>query len=241
MVATERRITVARRLFKECEVWIHSNSSYIAKDDWPTYGASIDDYEKDFKPLLENGHIRDFIKNRSSPVVIDLMSPSDALASLFKKIPDKPKFGLAITLVDKRDIDQKQRDEKLGIKELAGNLLVGKTWARIRRELEGRKADLIIERAVLGWEFLPKDNNLYVILLDRAWRLLSEENGVLLVQAPREEEPSIASHIRFNKVIELLNINGVGTTYCSVDKGYGGWALKIVKKENSPKRLPFFQ
>lgn len=57
------------------------------------------------------------------------MGPSDTIASLFKKLPeDKPKFGLAISLKDKRSRRKVKRDEKLNIQQVAGDITKSSTW-----------------------------------------------------------------------------------------------------------------
>lgn len=199
-------------------------------DKWHAYGTDIESYEISFREVLNGSTILDLLKDRPFPVVIDLMGPSKAVSTLFKKFPDKQKLGLAVSLSDLRSGRQKERDEKLNVIQIAGDIMRSSTWNEIERKLQGHKADLIIERARAGLNYLPSDPRLFAMLLNKAWRLLSRENGILMAQIPgelRSQAKTWADSIRNNSKIDLSGNPRVIS------------CLKIVKTPNSPEKLPF--
>lgn len=104
---------------------------------WEIYGSHLKDYEDTFMENLGGLKLKDFLGSRMSPVVIDLMAPSDTLAKLFSKSSSdsllgkvpflknkddeneerkrKPSLGLAIALEDRRTKKQVQRDNNLNL------------------------------------------------------------------------------------------------------------------------------
>lgn len=227
---------------------IAENKEKDFRSVWGLYNSTVEDYERrNFRNLLgrdllfRRKHIVDFIKQRTDPVVIDLMAPSGTLESLFEKIRDKPKFGLAVSLSDSRSDSQKAKDEKLGIKQLEGDIMLSQTWDEIKHLLNGRKADVIMERAEDGLNYLPRNERLYAILLNKAWKLLSDNNGMLLIQCP----DSMVKSVNLKKWIECLNKVGINCKSNQIygHRGYKGFIghLKIVKTPNSPKELPFLR
>lgn len=119
------------------------------------------------------------------------MGPSDTIASLFEKLPeDKSKIGIAVTLGERRDLKQTERDTRLGIVQIAGDITKPSTWEQIESRLYGRKADLIMERAVGGFSDIPDNEKLYAILVNKAWKLLNDQNGMLLAQVPDDSKIS---------------------------------------------------
>jgi hypothetical protein len=199
------------------------------------YGAPIESYENYFRSILEGKSIVDLVRQKPSPVVIDLMGPSDTLVSLFEKIPDKLKFGLALSFLDMRDGNKKERDKKIGIEQLKGDILKKSTWKEIEKILDGKKADLIMQRALAGLLHIPLNGKLYALLLRRAWNLLSDNQGVFLIQFPFGSKSVLEDKgVEVFDWITLIRENGIDVVYSSN-------ALKLTKSPNSPKKLPFLK
>lgn len=207
-------------------------------DRWISYDSDISNYEHGFEPVLKEGeHILDFVKNKPYPVVIDFLASSAALANLFEALPDKPKYGLSVSLEDERDDAQKQRDNQFNIHHITGDITRSSTWKVINKELNGRKADLIIERGGGALYNIPINTKLYGILMDKAWKLLSNQYGVMLIQTPNRVQASLAN-IPINEWLNTLRKTSIqvsysGPTYASNE------ALKIIKTPDSPQALPF--
>ncbi len=220
-----------------CQIDKNKQMLLPINDNWTCYGSPIEAYEDEFKPVLDSENIVDLVKKKSSPVVIDLMAPSDTLASLFRKIPHKSKFGIALSYIDRRSTNKFKRDEKLGIKQLAGDILGVTTWKEIEETLNGRKADLIMERAIGGKMTITSNVRVHAVLLNRVWKLLSNDYGILLV-----EMPSCGNNFLLNNKIRnlsdwlsLLKEKEIGVV-CA-----GNGTMKLTKTPNSPKELPFLE
>jgi hypothetical protein len=228
--SVRRPLTEEIRLQKELNRIRGDRKSYY-DGPWDMYGKDISDYGWSFLGILDE-NIKDLLKNKKNPVVIDLMSPTDAISSLFSEIPDEKKLGLAVSLEDLRKRKKKKQDAEMNIKEIAGDILESSTWDVIEKELNGRKADLIMERAVDGLDCIPRNPKLYAILLNKAWKLLSRDGGILLAEFPGIFD------IQVWRMISGLRRNE-DKSMMSLKDEYGACYLQLVKTPNSPEKLSF--
>ncbi len=199
---------------------------------WSTYGEHFSSYDKSFNGVLERS-IHTLLRKKKSLKIIDFMGPSGTIATLFERFPKKPMFGVAVSLSDLRSDEERKRDERLNVKQTSGDILKSSTWDQIEEQLQGHKADLIMERAHAGFWCIPVSLRLYAILLNRAWGLLSEETGVLIAEVPthfQSEAKRMIDSFRKNNKMDA------STGKSSYD---GGLYIKIVKTNDSPKKLPF--
>lgn len=199
---------------------------------WSTYGEHFSAYDKSFNGVLERS-IHALLRKKKSLKIIDFMGPSEAITTLFERFPKKPMFGVAVSLSDLRSDGERKRDARLNVKQTSGDILKSSTWDQIEEQLQGYKADLIMERAHAGFWCIPVSLRLYAILLNRAWGLLSEENGVLIAEVPtlfQSEAKRIIDSFRKNNEMDA------STGKSLYD---GGLYIKMVKTPNSPKKLPF--
>lgn len=206
---------------------------------WDTYNSSIQSYEKSFEKVLKGTNIADLINERESPVVIDIMSTTSAISELFRDLPQLNKFGVAVSIQDDRSDDQEFSDRLKGIHHISGDLSDTSTWKNINQKMEGRKAHLILERGDGGLADVPVDQAYYIYSLNRMWDMLSNDNGVMLLQVPFESILNTL-HIPMDQWITHLNTHNVEARYESnkdIDKG----ALMIIKKNASPEKLPFLE
>lgn len=206
---------------------------------WAVYESEIDDYILSFQDAFSERGLTDFIQGRPSPVVIDMMSSTGALASLFARLPDKSKRGIAVCLEDARDAVQKTRDEGLGIRLVTGDVMCSATWRKIDEVLNGQPADLIIERAEAGLDYLPIHKRFYAMMAQRAWRVLSREEGMLLAQMPPHR--SLERYdVPINEWITILHKNSIDAVYQSFTiAGYHTGYVMLIKTPDSPRDLPF--
>jgi hypothetical protein len=199
---------------------------------WDDYGRSIASYEKSFTAVLGGRKIKDLLKDRENPVIIDLMAPSGALATLLPKLSGKEKFGLAVSLEDLRIKKEKRRDAKLNIVQIPGDIMEHSTWCEIEKQLQGRKADLIMVRPFCGFNCIPIIPKLYAALLSKVWSLLKKEKGIFITQLPygfSNQAEEMLNGFRKNIEIEAL----IGKTLRHTP------SMKIVRTPNSPEKLPF--
>lgn len=203
-------------------------------DDWNVHGRDFDSYMEDFYSLISFDEIYKILRPKTEPVVIDLMAPTEAIASLFDKLPHPKKHGIAVGLGDDRNVFQKRRDEALGIEQITGDLMNTKTWANLRKTLNGKKADIVVETAMAGWNYMPRDARFYSLMLERTWDLLSEQNGILLAEIPTSLTLAEAG-VDMPRWRESLDRSGVSYVYENAfENGY----LRLTKTQDSPIKLP---
>ena len=77
---------------------------------------------------------------------------------------------------------------------------------------------------------IPEDPRLYAMLLNKAWRLLSRENGIIMVQIPK------VFNGKARAWTESIR-NDIKVDAWGMPDGYA--YLKIVKTPDSPEKLPF--
>ena len=149
---------------------------------WPDYNSSISDYEERFFSRVLEGHtIQDLLSDIEKPVVVDLLSSTSALRSLFSNMPNKDTFGIAVSSQDLRTPEEIAVDKSLGITQISGGLTTSKSLKEVEKALAGRKADLILERGGLGVDFLPFHPMFYAVNMQRIWNMLNSENGIILM------------------------------------------------------------
>ena len=224
-----------------------------------TYSSStIEDYEKSFERVLKGENFVRFLQARKEPItVIDLMSPTDVLASLFAQLPEKHKKGLAVGMSDMRSFSKEnkgQRDADLNIDYISntpsnkdlGDISQNITWQEIDRWLAGQKADLIVERAEAGLFSVPHMDLFYRTFIQRIWDRLDDNGGMFVGQTlPAEQFKSFG--INLLEWVQNAKQEGIDVDY---QEGTVPWqsgrkvqlagALRIVKHPGSPNLLPHF-
>lgn len=213
----------------------HLNDTSFRNDSWDIYGSPMADYQRDLDFCSQNINLVSFVKRRVSPVVIDLMSPSDALEDLFGQIEKENGLGIAVSLHDKRDNIRQEKDESLNIHQISGDLISSSTWGKLRKTLNGRKADLIMERGKGGLAFIPWDEKFSAIILNRIYRSLSIHGGMFIGQLG----------VRFDNIDNWLNYareNDLDVSYMQPKdefKSSKSSFIKLIRYEDSPKDLRF--
>lgn len=168
------------------------------------------------------------------------MASSGTILTLFVKVPDKNKFGLAVSLEDKRDRIRRWIDRLNNIKQFEGDIMLSSTWRNIDKIMQGRKADLIMERAFSGLNTIPINPRLYAILINKAWKILSDREGVMLLQVPSERD-LLAAGIYIQDSVNNLKADGVNAEYFKSDVSTARSVLKLIKSAGSPEKLPFLK
>ena len=205
-------------------------------DTWPAYDRDFHAYMVDFSHVVNEAVLFMQLERIQSPVIIDFMSSTYAIASLLVDLGNKDGLGIAVGRKDNRDIFQKRRDESLGIHQIAGDLLQGRVWAETRKLLSGRKANLILEDGALAWDFIPNNRGLYGLMLNRTWDLLSSEGGVLLAEIPTTEE-LVSAEVSMTEWRDMLLRDGIDFEYANLELNKVG-LLRLRKTPDSPISLP---
>lgn len=210
---------------------LNARSRFRRDEYWTIYNSPISSYEKTFSRVLDGKKFADLLRQKPHPTVVDLMAPSNTLADLFGQLPQSGKLGIALSLEDLRGKVLKDRDAALGIKQISGDITRPKTWRALQSALEGRKADLIMERAVSGLADLPQDKRFYSYVMDNLWNMLDINGGILVLATPFD--------IRLNvKIawIDLLKSQGIIAEFDG--GGCLGGCLRLVRTPESLRNLP---
>jgi hypothetical protein len=157
-------------------LWTHAGEK-----NWGIYNSPLESYQNTFSKVLDGEKIVEILSSVVHPVVVDFLASTGTLADLFSRIPGIGKLGVAVSLTDKRDNKQIERDELLGIKVVTGDLNKSRTWRETKKALGGRKVDLILERGEGGLFQISDEPLVMAVFLKRMWDMLSE-NGTMLLQ-----------------------------------------------------------
>ena len=115
----------------------------------------------------------------------------------------------------------------------------GRTWRDVESALDGRKANLIMERAIQGMENVPNHKKFYAVVLNRVWHLLEPRGGTLLFETPTEgdlRQAGISGEDlkRWAEVLEKARIEVV----LNEDECTLRWHVRLTRHPNSPNELP---
>jgi hypothetical protein len=194
--------------------------------------SPIDVYRNWFFSVLKGHTIVDLVINEEKPVVIDLMSATGALSTLFEKLPQRDKLGIAVSLGDSRTDEDIAEDNSLGIEQVVGDIVSSSTWRDIKESLQGRKADLIMERSLGGIRTLPCSKLVYLTLLQRAWDILADE-GTMLLQPPFDKK----THEPLPLTELMAHLRSLGIDARSDEKMEFDDAILIRKRKGDPAKL----
>lgn len=167
---------------------------------WLGYADGYDGYKYKYGELLPS-----YIPDNS--VIIDLMGPGEFYRDLQRK--GWKVSGVALTLADTRNKDSRRVDRKNHNGYVTGDILNRKTWRKLQQQLPAGKADLIVCNPGGGWVNIPKSPNIFMGLLDRAYRLLNVD-GRLVTTVPEEFIPQIKAfrdNLKKHGVIADVNIS----------------------------------
>ncbi len=223
---------------------IYTNSKGETVDwSWGYHNEPIESYEDTFQHVLEGKKISDLLAGKEDPIVIDLMGAPRTTHDLLSEFPMGR--GLAVSLAD-HDPDKFNeyfrnfyKSEK--VTWLDKDITKPEAWRSIETWLDGKQADLIMERAIAGLELLPAHKKMYGILLNQAWKNLSNNNGVLLFETPRRDE-LMQNGINLDTWAENLK----SVVEVKYDPGrpedklvrYRGANFMLIKTSSSPPTLP---
>lgn len=210
---------------------------------WGFHNEAVASYEKSFENVLGGKSLTDLIRTRAKPIVIDLMAPPRTVYDLLRDFPSGR--GLAVSLPDHR-VSQLREDIQVtydakNVKWLPEDITRSSTWKHVEHWLQGSKAHLVMERAMVGLESLPIDKNILGTLLNKAWRNLDPNGGVFLFETPPSDQ-LLRAGIDINAWVDSLR----GSLDVKYDPGdptrerfmYRTGKIMIVRSPSSPRLLP---
>jgi len=203
------------------------------RNRWGFYGSEIESYISSFSTVLPVD-LLEFFREKQSPVIIDLMAHTGSIRNLCNRTGIVPKIAVSVSLQDQRTKGEKDADANLNIYQLAGNLLNFETWRKLSAMLSEQKADLIMERAVLGLIHIPGSKKFYNLALRGLWNILDENEGLLLLQTHNIQQ---LQKTGVNLINWVKEVEKCGVT---VNLDAKKRALMLQKHPNSSIDLPKF-
>ncbi len=158
--------------------------------EWNIQGSSITSYLDEFLQFDADNFIPgmlEYLRKQETPVILDLMSGTDALSTLHRKLYREEKKvikALAVGLVQDIEPNRKLSNESLGIQAMEGDLNSLHTWKQIRKWLGKDKVHVIFERAYGGLHYVPTTPDFYRKAAGWLWHMLDPNGGVMLMQVP---------------------------------------------------------
>lgn len=204
----------------------HGDSMRYPNDEWPVFDSLLAVYEDQFRHVLKSydGQIVNLLPERPEEpiVVIDVMASTAALAGLRDQVrlrqgSQGPGFqgyavGLSNTRVPGQDTNQLC-------------FVQGDVRRPVNVQMQGRRADLILERALSGLDVLPLHRAFYVPAFNHLWRLL-RPGGAMLLQLPCEID-MVRAGLSLRGAVQNLERQGVPAV---LDESDGEVAHLLVKK-----------
>lgn len=202
---------------------------------WSAYNSGLDRIHADFDTILDESLDKLLERRREEGRGANVLYLAGQ-AGLLRQLPLQ--HGLAVTLGDSRTSEQKEEDSARGISVYAwseelgttGNVLDSSTWKDINswvreRNIEG--FDLEICNPWGGFKLIPEDPRLVFTLVNKMWRLLSKDEGVLLTQYQGVHGDDI------KRWAELLKKNNISVWLSGIGD------LRLHKYPDSPEDLPY--
>ncbi len=213
---------------------------------WKIYQNTFANYLRDFAEVDPDQKIVTKLETKKDPVVIDLMGSTDAVSSLQKEFfPSgilKKKTGtfVAVGLDDDRDEVTRRKEASRGIEFIYGNLTNKKTWDKIESTIGEENADIVMERGYGGLWYVPTRPLYQKAVMNRMWKLLSPDGGILAVQTPPEdilEKRGFPIGSWLTKVAESGIMHNFVGEFCSLD-GNIRYGMLLLQKNSPEEQLP---
>ncbi len=216
-------------------------------DHWAADGYHSRSYNSDFQPLLDERSIEEWLLMRKaqgkSTHILDLFGSAVFL---------KEKSNLADTLTGARLLDLNDHETMNKSWDLyqhdhwsvvPGDLFQKKTWKILEEELRKKNAmpvDLITFRPMAGIAYYGGVQGflqIFFIMMKRAYKLLSNNNGMMLIQLPRE----YLEVFEEEEWVALLQKNGIAAPFRyfqNQTKDKSDPLIRIDKSQKSSFLLP---
>lgn len=124
-----------------------------------------------------------------------------------------------------------------------GDLKKSNTWEDLSEKMEGKKANLIMERGYAGLDFIPTDLYFQQVVMSRMWDMLDPNGGLMVLQTPPEEVFE-ARGIPIFSWFEQLTDSGIYNQFGTVENtadGEQSYGVLIMQKNSEAESLPVVQ
>lgn len=210
---------------------------------WTIIHSNFDHYMDDFARVDPDRKITALLNRLLSvpePVIVDLMASPLALESLVPFYESqRPKF-FAVGIEPKDELRAVYGRRRKEVAYLQKDLNKEESLDEVEKQLEGRKAHMIMERAYGGLQYVPTELNFQRKTLKRLWNMLDPEGGLLVLQTPSRRFLE-ARGIPVKEWLEQLKEAGIYYQFVeefTVTDGDIPYGMLLLEKNPSAVKLP---
>jgi len=214
---------------------------------WTIFGEDIQSYLNDFARVDEDDILPGFMDDlatKETPVIIDLLAPTDTLVSFSKRFRAGKRIkALAVGYEDVRGKLTTVIDNARGIQFLSSDISDFRNFHKISDWLGSDKADLVLERGYGGLSHLPTNIRYQYRAIQNIWNMLNSTGGIALLQLPPIGDLRFHD-IPMEKWIDELNERGIYCkylpSYASKDAGHE-YGLLMLQRNSEAEQIPQFR
>jgi hypothetical protein len=214
------------------EKW--SQPGRLWRGTWATHDSGLNDYSDTFNDVLKTSlslHLKASVENNPNASILDIAAAETAV----REATDLGfKYGLAVSLGF--GLGSLPPAEASVIEIVNGDIVEQSTWQTIDEHMRANAVptfDVILSRPLRGLHHFTNSVAMHFELLQRAWRILSPQNGQLLFQIP---------HMTFGigvDYLEKLNAtSGITVAIGSSFQNIYGVSVHLQRNPEAPKLLP---
>lgn len=209
-----------------------SNPDAHYRSKWEIHSSGLSNYAWTFDRLFYGGfefELQEKMKQNHSASILDVMATDIAVG---EALDQGFGYGMAVSLGFPRV--RADLCEKIDI--VNGDILSRPTWDVIIERMSKRGInafDVIMAKPEGGLDHLTPFPLVHFRLLQRLWRILSPEQGLLVVQGPDNTYENAVTYLEF---LSKLHPDTIVSSISGVD----GWGFKMAlwRKPGAPQSLP---
>ncbi len=202
------------------------------RSKWQIHRSDLANYALTFDRLFHGGfayELDEIAKRKPDASVLDVMATDIAVG---EAIDRGFSYGMAVSL----GFPPVRTDLESKIDNVNGDILLRMTWDEIadRMNVRGIQGfDVIIARPEGGLDHLTSFPLVHFRILQRLWRILSSDNGLLVIQGPVHSYDLAEAYFG---CLKQMHGDTIGSTVLGID----GWGYKVAlrKYPGAPHSLP---
>lgn len=209
-------------------------------ETWPYIDSEVMSYEESFCEVLGSttiaAMVRETYAQLQRPVrIVDFLATPTVLSEL-SYLSGANITGTSVSLSDNRVNWVKHEDTERGISHVVGDLADVETYRKLRRNMKGEKADIVLERAWGGLSWLPREADFYETALNAMLHIM-RPGAVLLAQLPNPSMCRTAGLAHPLTCVNELRAQGVEKITAGYDKVCNLDVIQLVKTTDIPRKV----
>ncbi len=216
---------------------------------WGFHRSTIAEYGQVFHHVLPDQFMGDFLRElvvvEGYRSILDIMASESVVAEAVNGLGFK--YGVAVSLGFKHETTWDKKFGKGVVRTVNGDITFNDTWSNIQAQrdiVSPNGFDVILSRAEGGLEnkFIPDNEVLYYLLLQKIWNIAAPR-GTIILQVPNANVYDARRYFEqlWSESIEVhlpppAKHSNSGFPYAQ--KAYYGYPVRIEKRVGNPRRLP---